>query len=156
MAKFKLTEDQLDRVKKTVLTEQNDNTYSREIELSFGVNHEQRFNGSEIEEITAYSNKIKLSYVIEMDVRSWGVKDISLYNIKGPEYVDAEVTFYPEGSDDPITKEITVPLDWENYLSTNEIDGKGIITIGDELQVTVYFGEGGNISSEMELDIYTL
>lgn len=156
MAKFKLTENQLDRVKKTILREQNDNTYSREILISFSSNSNQRYDGMIIDDVDSWTKKINVTYVIEQEHRSWGIKNISLYNIKGPESIDVEMTLYPEGSDDPVTKEVTIPLDWENNLSISNEEGKGLITVGDVVNVIVYVGENNLITTELELDVYTL
>jgi len=156
MAKFKLTENQLDRVKKTILREQNDNTYSREILISFSSNSNQRYDGMIIDDVDSWTKKINVTYVIEQEHRSWGIKNISLYNIKGPESIDVEMTLYPEGSDEPVTKEVTIPLDWENNLSISNEEGKGLITIGDVVNVIVYVGENNLITTELELDVYTL
>jgi len=156
MAKFKLTENQLDRVKKTILTEQNDNTYSREILISFSSNSNQRYDGMTIDDVDSWTKKINVTYVIEQEHRSWGIKNISLYNIKGPESIDVEMTLYPEGSDEPVTKEVTIPLDWENNLSISNEEGKGLITVGDVVNVIVYIGENNLITTELELDVYTL
>mgnify|MGYP000529429846 CR=1 FL=1 len=155
MAKFKLTENQLDRVKKTILSEQQDNTYSREIEVSLSSNSNQRYDGMTIDDIDSWTKKINVTFVIEEEHRSWGIKGISLHSIKGPESIDVEMTLYPEGSDEPVNREVTIPLDWEN-LSVNNEEGKGIITVGDELEVIVYVGENNLISTELELAVYTL
>ncbi len=156
MAKFKLTENQLDRVKKTILTEQNDNTYSREILVSFSSNSNQRYDGMIIDDVDSWTKKINVTYVIEQEHRSWGIKNISLYNIKGPESIEVEMTLYPEGSDEPVTKEVTIPLDWENNLSISNEEGKGLITVGDVVNIIVYVGENNLITTELELDVYTL
>lgn len=156
MAKFKLTENQLDRVKKTILREQNDNTYSREILVSFSSNSNQRYDGMTIDDVDSWTKKINVTYVIEQEHRSWGIKNISLYNIKGPESIEVEMTLYPEGSDEPVTKEVTIPLDWENNLSISNEEGKGLITVGDVVNIIVYVGENNLITTELELDVYTL
>jgi hypothetical protein len=156
MAKFKLTENQLDRVKKTILLEQEDNTYSREISVSFSSNSNQRYDSMTIDDVDSWTKKINVTYVIEQEHRSWGIKNISLHSIKGPESIDVEMTLYPEGSDDPVTKEVTIPLDWENNLSISNEEGKGLITVGDVVNVIVYVGENNLITTELELDVYTL
>jgi hypothetical protein len=109
-----------------------------------------------IDDVDSWTKKINVTYVIEQEHRSWGIKNISLYNIKGPESIDVEMTLYPEGSDEPVTKEVTIPLDWENNLSISNEEGKGLITIGDVVNVIVYVGENNLITTELELDVYTL
>lgn len=154
MRKIILTENQVLMVKKHVINESEENRYRRKVKVDIGVNHEQRYKGFEIDYVTPYTSEIEVSYLIEQEHRSWGIKGISLYNIKGPSEIVAEITYYPDDSNDTMTDEITIPLDWEN-LSTDEVSN-GLITVGDELDITLYISENGEYSVEMSIDVYTL
>lgn len=154
MRKIILTENQVLMVKKHVINESEENRYRRKVKVDIGVNHEQRYKGFEVDYVTPYTSEIEVSYLIEQEHRSWGIKGISLYNIKGPSEIVAEITYYPDDSNDTMTDEITIPLDWEN-LSTDEVSN-GLITVGDELDITLYISENGEYSVEMSIDVYTL
>jgi hypothetical protein len=154
MRKIILTENQVLMVKKHVINESEENRYRRKVKVDIGVNHEQRYKGFEIDYVTPYTSEIEVSYLIEQEHRSWGIKGISLYNIKGPSEIVAEITYYPDDLNDTMTDEITIPLDWEN-LSTDEVSN-GLITVGDELDITLYISENGEYSVEMSIDVYTL
>lgn len=157
MKKILLTENQVKTMTNNLINESaDDNRYRREVNISIGVNGEQKYKGMEIEDIRPYSSQITLSYIIEQEQRSWGIKDISLYSIKGPSEIEAEIYFYPDESDDYQTETITIPLDWENSLFTEDKSGEGVVTIGNELDVTLYISENGEYSVEMSIDIYTL
>lgn len=140
-----------------IISEQiEDDRYKREIKISLSPSYDSRYKGSEINEITPYSDKIMVSFIIEMEYKQWGINGINVTSIKGPGEIEAEISFYPNDSDDYVTETITIPLDWENSLITNKENEVGIITIGDELVVNVTFNENNDITTEMELDIYSL
>jgi len=154
MKKIVLTENQLDMVKKHIKEEADDNRYRREVKVSVGVNSQQRYKGMEINDIIPYSEKMEISFNIDQDHRSWGIKDISLNSIKGPDSIEVEIECYPEGSDDYISEEITIPLDWEN-ISIDKVSN-GLMTVGDEVDITLYISETGEYSTEISMDVYTL
>jgi hypothetical protein len=144
-------------VKKHVINESEENRYSREINVSMGTNHEQRFKGMEIDDVNpSLNSKIRVSYDIEQEFKSWGISDISINGIQGPSEINVSVQYYPDDSNDYKTEEIVVPLDWENSLEIREHKGKGVVAIGDELEISLYFAEDGTVSTEMFLDVYIL
>ena len=151
MKKVLLTESQLDMVKKHIQeVESNDNRYSREVKVSIyssGV----KVNGEDIDWIS--SPNIKLSYLIEQEHRSWGIKGISLYDINGPSEIELSITPQVEDSDD-IT--ITVPVSWDN-IKTDIESGEGVVTVGDEIEINLINDEVGEIVIESILvTVYTL
>lgn len=151
MKKVLLTESQLDMVKKHIQeVESNDNRYSREVKVSIyssGI----KVNGEDIDWIS--SPNIKLSYLIEQEHRSWGIKGISLYDINGPSEIELSITPQVEDSDD-IT--ITVPVSWDN-IKTDIESGEGVVTVGDEIEINLINDEVGEIVIESILvTVYTL
>ena len=112
------------------------------------------FNGNEIDWVEATS--IKLSYLIDIEAREWGIKGISLYAIEGPSEVELEVSYYPNGSDDPEQITVTMPLNWED-VNKEEESGSGVITVGDEIEITLANNEKGElIVSGITIPVYTL
>jgi len=158
MSKILITEKQLQNVKNQLIKEDVDNRYSREVEVDFYYNN-VAFKGREIDGITS-NEDVRLSFIIDMEVRSWGVKDIMLYGVSGPNTLNIKVDYYGENSDetrwDTESEDIDINLDWEK-LETDSRNGEGVITIGDTLQITLANDENGNIVVEsMDIDIYTL
>lgn len=155
--KIILTESQILMVKNRIINEAEGNRYKRKVNISISTNYEQKYKGMEIGDVrpSLYS-EIELNYLIDQEQRSWGIKGITLYSISGPSEIEAEIEFYPNDSDEPTTETIVIPLDWENSLFTNEKSGEGVITIGDELDISLYISESGEFSVEMSLDVYTL
>ena len=90
MAKLRITESQLERLRGKLNEDTDDNRYQREITFNV-ITSNASFKGKEINDIS--SSKIRVSYVIEQDIRSWGIKDISLYAINGPTEVEVEVNY---------------------------------------------------------------
>lgn len=156
MKKIILTESQLKMVRNNIINEESDNRYRRNVNVSISIGSEHGYKGMEINDVRPSTKQIELTYVIEQEQRSWGIKDISLYSIKGPDQIDVEIEFYPEGSDDYQTEEITIPLDWENSLYTNNKSGEGIVSVGDNMDIMLYISENGEYSVEMSIDVYTL
>ena len=107
-------------------------TYSRKIKpeiFYYGLS----FNEYEINEVTC--DDITITYNIDMEVREFGIKSISIYNIKGPEKLPLNVSYYiskvnNEGAlDDELKEEvIEINLNWDN-VKTERTTEPGAITI---------------------------
>lgn len=156
-----LNEDQLKKLTKNLKEDiSTDNTYKREVKVDFLYNYDKfSFKGYEIDSIESNEN-VRLTFLIDMDIKSWGIKDLSLYGIKGPETLNIRVDYYGENSEESKWNTdyeyVDINLDW-NKLETDSTKNEGIITIGDTLQITLVNDENGNIVvSGMNIDVYTL
>jgi hypothetical protein len=153
MKKIILTESQLDMVKNSVNNNDVDR-FRNEVIIKIGSSG-GNYNGLIVDDVRLYSNKMTLSYLIDINYRKWGIDDIYLHDIKGPSEIDVILECYQEGSDEMIEKDITIPLDWEK-LYTEIYNNQGQITTNDSIDITLYFRENDNIEVEMSIDIYTL
>lgn len=160
-----ITETQLTKIndlisENKVITEDSDNRYERKVQVRIGITpgyyQKLRYDNMVVEDITTDFNEMRLTYLIEQEHRSWGIKDISLYDIQGYSEIQAELHLYPEGSDDVMVKEITIPLDWENSLETESVDNEGVITVGDVLEIEVHIDENGELKTKMSIEVYKL
>ncbi len=151
MKKIVLTENQLNMVKKRITEGAVGNErYGREVSVDVRT-YGAKINGEEIDWATCYS--IQVSYLIEMEHRSWGIKGISLYSIQGPSEVELTITPRTEDGEDI---EITVPLNWDNVEEETQ-EGEGVITIGNEIEIYLGNDESGNlIVSSIHVPVYTL
>jgi hypothetical protein len=157
MGKIVISENQYKNLQKMINEEAN-NRYERKVEVSVGTptgNYE--YEGMILDEVSSYYNEMRLTYLIEQEHRSWGIKNISLYDIQG--YDDFEVTLhlYPKDSndsDDEITKEVKIPLDW-GKLNVDTNQGEGVVTVGNTLNITVHVVDG-KLVPEMSIDVYTM
>jgi hypothetical protein len=152
MAKFIFTENQLEMIKRRSLNEgaiANDR-YERKVSVSvetYGV----KINGEDIDWATG--GEMTLTYIIEMEHRSWGVKGVSLYDIQGPTEIEIEVTPQVEDAEDI---NLTLPIDWSSVEIETE-QGEGVITIGTEITVKLGNTESGDIIVEsVHVPVYTL
>ena len=151
MGKIKITEGQLERIKIQLNEDEASNRYNREVSISFGFSG-TKLRGHEIENII--SDNIRLTYLIDIEYKFWGIKGITIYDIKGPseiqvsiEYVDGEET----KSFDTLLK-----INWEN-ASTDEESGKHVIGVGDDIQIDVDNDSEGNIiASLISVPVYGL
>lgn len=153
MKKIILTENQLNMIKNHI-NEGSDDRYRREVSIDLEY-YRTSFKGNDINDIVC-RDKMVLTFLIEQEHRSWGVKDISLYSIIGVENtLECEVEYFINENETK-TETIELPLDWEK-LETDSRNGEGVITIGDSLQIVLANDENGNLVVEnMNIDVYTL
>jgi hypothetical protein len=151
MKNIVLTENQLNAVKKHISESAVGNErYGRDVSVSVST-YGAKINGEDID--WAVCSDMKVTYLIEMEHRSWGIKGISLYSIQGPSEVELTITPQVEDGEDI---EITVPLNWENVEEETQ-EGEGVITIGNEIELTLGNDESGNIVvSSIHVPVYTL
>lgn len=157
MRKIVISESQFNKLKNQIM-ENTDYRYSRPVEIDFYYSNVS-FKGYEIDGITS-NEGVRLNFLIDMEVRSWGVKGISLYGINGPDTLNIRVDYYGENSNDTRwetdSEDITIKLDWDK-LETDERSGEGAVTIGDTLQIQLVNDENGNIVVKgMNIDTFTL
>lgn len=150
MAKFIITEKQYNTIKKNVNEEINNNRYERKVRTdieTYGV----KINGEDID--WAVSGELNLNYLIEMEYRSWGIKDVSLYDIQGPSEIEIEITPQVEDAED-IT--LTLSCDWENVQTEIET-GASVISIGSEITIKLGNNENGDVIIEsIHVPVYTI
>jgi hypothetical protein len=150
--KLKLTESQFDRLKANLSEVENDNSYSREVRVDINYYNGVMYKGMEINDILSPS--VRLSYNIEIDARSWGIKDISLYNISGPSEIQAEIEYYVD-DDNTSADMITLAIDWSK-LTTDTNNNGGIITVGDVLEINLMNDKQGNLFvKDLNIEVYS-
>ena len=148
--KIRLTESQLERLKANLNEAPVDERYNREIAAKFYGN---TYKGYDINDIP--ETKMRILFDIDMDYRSWGIKDISLGNISGPSEVEVEVNYYLD-NDNTEDAYVTIPLDWSKLI-TEKDSGNRIITVGDEIEIYLMQNEEGNLVVErMEMVVYSI
>ncbi len=103
------------------------------------------YKGGQIDDVT--TDEIDVYFDISMDGREWGIKDVSVYNIKGPSEIGAIVTYYIENSDDSIDEDITIQLDWSN-INEEKSDNLTWIGINNEIVIRLKNTENGELSAE--------
>jgi len=143
MKKIILTEEQSKKLMDKIISEQyaDNDRYSQEVRCSFGY-HKKTFKGYDIDWID--DGRFNLSFRIDMEARSYGIKGISVYDFQGPEEIDIIVTYYPEGQDDDsIDEEMIIRPDWSN-VNTDEAD-IGWIGIDQDIEMDLTNDESGNL-----------
>ena len=146
--RIRLTESQIERIKS--ITEGNDDRYNREVKVK-SYHSNVTYKGQEINDIVG--DAMRLSYDIDIEARSWGIKSISLYGVTGPSDYQMEDEFYISEFDTN-TETIGVKLDWSR-LEINKDSSQGIVTIGDTLEINLANDSDGNIFvRSMTLDVF--
>lgn len=152
MKKIILTEEQYQKLNQVVNEEIINNRYHREVKVDVYYRGKIR---ELIDDIVAQN--ITLTYLIELEYRHWGIKDISLYDIKGPSEIELEVSYYQSEDDvDPQTKVVTLPLNWE-MAKKDEETGMGVISVSDEISIYVTENENNDLHcTEIIVPVKTL
>ena len=146
--RIRLTESQIERIKS--ITEGNDDRYNRGVKVKF-YHSNVTYKGQEINDIVG--DAMRLSYDIDIEARSWGIKSISLYGVTGPSDYKMEVEFYISEFDTNI-ETIGIKLDWSK-LEVNKDSSQEMVTIGDTLEITLANDADGNIFvRSMTLDVF--
>ncbi len=151
MKKIILTENQLDMIKKHINEGAiGSDRYERRVKVdveTYGV----KINGEDID--WAICGEMTLTYLIEMEHKSWGIRDISLYDIQGPSEIEIEVTPQVEDAEDVY---LTLPFDWSNVETESETS-ESVITVGDEIIIRLGNNENGEIIIEsIHVPVYSL
>jgi len=148
--KLRITESQLNTIKKS-LNEGVDNQYSREVRVSYhyrGVT----VNGVQIEDIL--DSTVTLRFNIELEGRSWGIRDININSITGPSEIDLELQVYGE-REELMDANTTIQLDWDS-ADIDKQSGHGVITVGDEVEITLVNDQNGGIMvKSIEIPVYS-
>jgi hypothetical protein len=111
------------------------------------------YKGKEINDVSNYN--IRINYSIDIEAREWGIKDISLYDIHGPEEIELEIEYFVDDLNTD-TEVVTMPIDWDK-LEQDTYSGEGVVTIGDVLEINLSNDESGNlIFTKIILPVYTL
>ena len=139
MKKIVLSEPQADRLMNQVISEQlqTENRYSQKVKSDFDY-HGMKYNGNEIDWID--NVEFTVSFDIHVDARSYGIKDINVMNVRGPEAIEAVVIYYPEGSEDSVEDTVELKLNWDDVKVENDAD-IGWIGIDHEVEINLTSGQ---------------
>ena len=145
-----LTESQVERLK-TKLNEGLDSRYNREIAIEFDY-YKAKYKGLPIDYISP--TNITVSFDINIDSRSWGLKSIDISGVSGPKNIEVKIQYYGT-NDEEFDDWYEIQLDWERLITSEERNG--LITVGDIMEVTLgNDADGRLIITKMELPLYTL
>jgi hypothetical protein len=144
MAKFIFTESQVEKIKKSLNEDfpgADDNYRVGKCEV-YVEYHGVKFKGYSVDQIT--SSEIDFTFNIDMNIKSYGIRDISVYNPQGPSEIELEVTYFPNEDEDSVDETITVPLNWED-AEEEQTDSIGYIGYHNEITLSLKNDENGNI-----------
>lgn len=139
MKKIILSESQAKILMDKVVSEQINPSgkYSQNVKSDFDY-HQLKYKGGDVDWVD--NVEFTVSFDIDMDGRSYGIKDVSIMNVKGPEALDIVITYYPEGSEDSIEEEVQIKLDWDNVKIEKDAN-IGWIGIDSVVDINLTSGE---------------
>ncbi|OQC44327.1 MAG: hypothetical protein BWX59_01986 [Bacteroidetes bacterium ADurb.Bin028] len=146
MKKVILTESQTKTLMDNIIKEQtiNDRTNLVYATGDFGYIG-TTFKGGEIADISKIN--FELSYIVDIEWRKYGIKGIYVTNIKGPSHIELEISYYPANDPDGdfIEENITIPIDWNSQVITNETDDLGYFGVDSDIEINLTNDNNGNI-----------
>lgn len=131
-----------------------DDRYEMECEVDLTY-YKTKFNGKEVEYATA--DKMRVSFLIDIEARSWGIKYLNVYDVRGPKELDVQLEYYiDETGDEHRDQMIAVPIDWDKVVMTKN-EELGHIGIDNVVRVTIGNDSSGNIVvQEIEVEYNSL
>jgi hypothetical protein len=149
MKKLILSENQAENLINQLLEEDSPKlTYKTKI-IFYIEGSNLKHNGREIDDMT-YDKVMTVSFQIDQDHRSWGISDISIYNIDGDKTLEIEVEI---GGN---SETIQLPINWEN-VEKEYVKGKGVISLDDSGTIELVNDENGQIKiSKINVTVFGL
>jgi hypothetical protein len=142
MANFILTENQLKQLTKNLKEDMSTGGKYR-MECKVDLNYYgAKFKGFDVDDIS--TSNMFLTFDIDMEARSYGIKDISVYNVQGPSEIELEVLYFPNENEDSVDEVITLPLNWDN-IEMEKDDELSHIGIGEMIQIDLINNENGEL-----------
>lgn len=149
--KIKITESQFERLKPRLTEVGNDNAYRMTAKVSF-VKNGEILPGKEISNIV--SEPITISYFIDLDYKSWGIRGANIYGFKGPSQINVNVEYFDGDNDSSI--ELPLVLNWDNVKENIE-KGAGVIGLGQEIEIYIFMDPSGKLQSRaIKIDVNTI
>lgn len=165
MKKIILTEEQVKKLVEELPATRaieytlNDGRYHMKCQFRFDYGYDGliTYKGGEIDDISDAIGDV--SYQIEIDYEPYGIKNIYVTDIKGPESIPVTIRYYPEGfsSEDEgwwekrKEEKYSIPLNWRKLKVDN--DGYGMNYYGLDKTINVDVkpnGKGGLIGDTIE------
>lgn len=139
MNKIRITESQAKRL--GLLKEGIGNReFMIETKVSFDY-YGVKLKGFEIDDIN--KSTMWVNYLIDMEVREWGIKNLSIYNIKGPDELNIDVSYWPN-NDEVKEAFITLKLNWD-LVRVEKNESSGLISLGNEVEIALINDAEGNL-----------
>lgn len=143
MKKIVLKESQVDKLVGKMVSEQitANGRYRQEVKIDFYY-HDVTYQGHKIDWIP--DTQEILTFEIDMEARSYGIKGVSVYAIRGPEEIALSMSYYPSDNDNEQEVELILRPDWEiAEVSTDE--NLGWIGVSQDVEMELKNDEQGNI-----------
>lgn len=147
MTQIIITENQLKKLTKNLNENYVDLNDTYEQNCSVDLNYYGlKFKGYEVNDVT--TSNMTLNFLIDMSVKSYGIKDISVYGVEGPSEIELEIYYRTqEDEGDTIEEIVVLPINWEN-VEMQEDETLGYIGISNLIQIDL----GNNESGELVVD----
>jgi len=107
---------------------ESEDTYKKKVDVDVYYKFKD-YLGYEINNITCAD--IEISFYIYIGYKSWGINEVSVFRIKGPEEIPMLVSYYK--GDTEYENELLLPFSWEDVIM-EDVTGTGVFTV-DRLEI---------------------
>jgi hypothetical protein len=156
MKKLILTETQANKLIKKVIGEKypDSDRFHIMVNCDF-LYHGVTYKGGEIASIGQI--QFPVTYNVDVEFRSYGIKGISVYNIQGPKTIDLEIDYYPPDRLDNHIDDMDLfklQLDWDKLLTSTQNDTLGYFGVDEDLGIILSNDDQGNVIAK-SIEVYT-
>lgn len=142
MKKIVLDETQADKLMNKLVSEQitDNNRYSQEVTCSFDYHNLKWGDNPNSNDVVDWIPDVKfnVSFTIDMEGRSYGIKGITIGDVRGPEEIDIEVSVMHEGSEDPeLYPYVILKPDWYGRVTIENDANIGWIGIDQDIEMAL-------------------
>ena len=125
MKKIVLDETQADKLMNKLVSEQitENGRYRQEVRCSFDYHNVKWGDNPDTNEIVDWIDDVKfnVSFAIDMEGKSYGIKGVTVGRVWGPEEIDVDVTVI-EGDNQDTYSNITLKPNWHNVVVEYDAD----------------------------------
>ena len=139
--KIEITENQLKSVKKLLNEQFNTEEFRYNVKINFS-HYDVTKDGYEIDDI--YPVDAEVTYNIYLEKKTWGYNGISLDSVKGPEYLETELSYYSEEGE-PTEGQLKIKMDWDKVTYESDETTRNMIGIDSDIEVELMNDENGEI-----------
>jgi len=136
--KFIFTEKQF---KKILNEQETSNKFRTECLVNF-THSGVLFKNKEILDIQ--SERLNVNFDIDIEYKTWGIKSIDIFNIKGPTEIEILVSYMSDEKKDDLQEYTTLKLDW-SLVNVDDSDYLSHYGVGDNITIVVGNDENGNL-----------
>ena len=112
---------------KLLKEERGQNQFTTEVTVDVSFENGATYEGRELVDINYYdATTLKLNYIIDIELRSWGLKDVTVYGPSGDKSIEFQIQVESkEGEDETDFIDFVGTIDWDKVEMDREYGAEG-------------------------------